>query len=92
MGWLVLGLQYEYLLCLLIILHALLIQVGNCDAVLWFWATYEAAQYCLLARLRTPLGMPADTFTALESECTATFRMQGDSFLTVAETSQGILH
>lgn len=43
------------------------IQVCNCDAVLWFWATYESAQYCLLARLRTPLGMPAETFTAIES-------------------------
>ena len=46
-------------------------QVCNCDAVLWFWATYESAQYCLLARLRTPLGMPADTFTAIESKAAA---------------------
>ena len=46
-------------------------QVCNCDAVLWFWATYESAQYCLLARLRTPLGMPAETFTAIESKAAA---------------------
>lgn len=46
------------------------IQVCNCDAVLWFWATYESAQYCLLARLKTPLGQPAETFTAIESKCT----------------------
>eukprot|EP00731_Ephydatia_muelleri_P029201 Em0020g845a len=41
--------------------------VCNCDAMLWFWATYEAAQYCLLTRLRTPLGQPAETFTAIEN-------------------------
>ena len=42
--------------------------VCNCDALLWFWATYESAQYCLLARLKTPLGSPNDTFRALESK------------------------
>lgn len=49
-------------------LHPLLMAqlVCNCDAVLWFWATYESAQYCLLARLRTPLGLPNETFSALE--------------------------
>ena len=50
---------------------SLIPQVCNCDAVLWFWATYESAQYCLLARLRTPLGMPAETFTAIESKAAA---------------------
>ena len=50
-----------------IVLNVDSVQVCNCDAVLWFWATYESAQYCLLARLRTPLGMPPDTFTAIES-------------------------
>ena len=50
--------------------HLMTHMVCNCDAVLWFWATYESAQYCLLARLRTPLGMPPDTFTAIESELT----------------------
>ena len=50
--------------------HPLLMSqlVCNCDALLWFWATYESAQYCLLARLKTPLGSPNDTFRALESE------------------------
>ena len=42
-------------------------QVGNCDAVLWHWAVYESAQYCVMARLRTPLGAPADTFQVIES-------------------------
>ncbi len=52
-------------------LHPLLMShlVCNCDAVLWFWATYESAQYCLLARLRTPLGLPAETFGAIEGLC-----------------------
>ena len=50
-------------------LHPQLINhlVCNCDTMLWFWATYEAAQYCLLTRLRTPLGQPADTFMAIEN-------------------------
>jgi len=51
-------------------LHPLLMAhlVCNCDSVLWFWATYESAQYCLLARLRTPLGPPNETFSALEGK------------------------
>lgn len=28
---------------------------------------WEAAQFCVLAKLRTPLGKPQDTFTAIES-------------------------
>ena len=36
--------------------------------MLWFWATYESAQYCLLSRLRTPLGGPGETFQNIESE------------------------
>ena len=34
--------------------------------MLWFWATWESAQYCVLNRLRTPLGKPQDTFTSIE--------------------------
>ena len=50
--------------------HPLLMSqlVCNCEGLLWFWATYESAQYCLLARLKTPLGSPNDTFRAIESE------------------------
>ena len=36
--------------------------------MLWFWATYESAQYCLLSRLRTPLGGPGETFQNIESK------------------------
>ncbi len=39
---------------------------GN-DGMLWFWATWEAAQFCVLAKLRTPLGKPQDTFTTIEA-------------------------
>ncbi|OWF37806.1 serine/threonine-protein kinase SMG1-like [Mizuhopecten yessoensis] len=38
---------------------------GN-EGMLWFWATWEAAQYCILNRLRTPLGKPQETFTSIE--------------------------
>lgn len=34
--------------------------------MLWFWATWESAQYCVLNRLRTPLGKPQETFTSIE--------------------------
>eukprot|EP00106_Octopus_bimaculoides_P021655 XP_014789097.1 PREDICTED: serine/threonine-protein kinase SMG1-like isoform X1 [Octopus bimaculoides] len=36
-------------------------------ALLWFWSTWEAAQFCVLSRLRTPLGKPQETFTTIES-------------------------
>jgi len=35
--------------------------------LLWFWALWEAAQFCVLSRLRTPLGKPQDTFAAIEA-------------------------
>ncbi|ESO84130.1 hypothetical protein LOTGIDRAFT_229624 [Lottia gigantea] len=38
---------------------------GN-ESLLWSWATWEAAQFCILSRLRTPLGKPQDTFTTIE--------------------------
>lgn len=30
------------------------------------WACWEAAQLCVLSKLRTPLGKPPETFTAIE--------------------------
>ncbi|KAJ8319497.1 hypothetical protein KUTeg_004588 [Tegillarca granosa] len=39
---------------------------GN-EAMSWFWATWESAQFCILNRLRTPLGKPQETFTSIES-------------------------
>ncbi|XP_048245963.1 serine/threonine-protein kinase SMG1-like isoform X1 [Haliotis rufescens] len=39
---------------------------GN-ESLLWFWATWEAANFCVLARLRTPLGKPQETFMTIES-------------------------
>ncbi|KAK3583612.1 hypothetical protein CHS0354_039435 [Potamilus streckersoni] len=33
----------------------------------WFWATWEAAQFCVLSKLRTPLGKPQETFTSIEA-------------------------
>ncbi|XP_071818149.1 serine/threonine-protein kinase SMG1-like isoform X2 [Apostichopus japonicus] len=35
-------------------------------AVQCFWATWEAAQFCVISKLRTPIGKPQDTFRAIE--------------------------
>ncbi|XP_055937546.1 serine/threonine-protein kinase SMG1-like isoform X2 [Argiope bruennichi] len=36
------------------------------SAVLWFWAVWEVAQFCVVNKLRTPLGKPQETFMAIE--------------------------
>ncbi|UJR15815.1 hypothetical protein I4U23_002744 [Adineta vaga] len=38
---------------------------GN-DALIWFWAIWECAQFCVMNKLKTPLGKPQETFLALE--------------------------
>lgn len=50
-----------------VFINVILFQVNNNEAMLWFWATWETAQYCVLNRLRTPLGKAQDTFTSIES-------------------------
>lgn len=42
-------------------------QIENNESLLWYWATWEAAQFCVLARLRTSLGKPQDTFMSIEA-------------------------
>ena len=42
-------------------------QIDNNESLLWFWATWECAQFAILARLRTPLGKAPETFVAIES-------------------------
>lgn len=39
----------------------------NCRTVLFNWASLEAAEFCVNSKLRTPLGKPNDTFTAIEN-------------------------
>ncbi|TKS88123.1 Serine/threonine-protein kinase SMG1 [Collichthys lucidus] len=36
------------------------------EAVLWQWAVWEAAQFTVLSKLRTPLGRAQDTFQTIE--------------------------
>ena len=43
--------------------------------MLWFWATWEAAQFCLLSRLRTPLGRAQETFQAIEGSAIPIFSL-----------------
>lgn len=46
--------------------EAEMVQFDRCESLLWFWATWEAAQFCILSRLRTPLGRAQETFQAIE--------------------------
>lgn len=38
------------------------------EAVLWQWAVWEAAQFTVLSKLRTPLGRAPDTFQTIEGK------------------------
>ena len=42
-------------------------QISTNSVAQWYWAIWEAAQFCVLARLRTPLGKPQETFTSIEA-------------------------
>lgn len=42
-------------------------QIDGNLSLLWFWAVWESAQFCVLSKLRTPLGKPQETFTAVEA-------------------------
>ena len=35
--------------------------------MLWFWSTWETAQFCVLSKLRTSLGRAQETFQAIEA-------------------------
>lgn len=41
------------------------IALSNCS-FLFFWGGFEAAQHCIINKLRTPLGKPQETFTTIE--------------------------
>lgn len=36
------------------------------ETLLWQWAVWEAAQFTVLSKLRTPLGRAQDTFQTIE--------------------------
>ena len=36
--------------------------------MLWQWAVWEAAQFTVLSKLRTPLGRAQDTFQTIEGK------------------------
>ena len=40
--------------------------VENHEGLLWYWALWECAQFCVESKLRTPLGKALDTFVAIE--------------------------
>ncbi|CAF5123197.1 unnamed protein product, partial [Rotaria magnacalcarata] len=41
--------------------------VGN-NTLIWFWAIWECAQFCVMNNLKTSLGKPQETFLALEEQ------------------------
>jgi hypothetical protein len=41
--------------------------IENHEGLLWFWALWESAQFCVQSKLKTPLGKAQDTFVAIES-------------------------
>lgn len=44
----------------------LLSQAQHCRVLLYFWINWEAANFCVMNRLRTPFGKPNSTFRAIE--------------------------
>ncbi|KAI9017989.1 hypothetical protein CLU79DRAFT_837480 [Phycomyces nitens] len=40
--------------------------INNSGSLLFYWAMWESARYCILSRLRTPFGGPQQTFAAFE--------------------------
>ncbi len=37
------------------------------EGLLWLWALWETAQFCVQSRLKTPIGKAQDTFVAIET-------------------------
>lgn len=44
----------------------LLAHAQHCRVLLYFWMNWEAANFCVTNRLRTPFGKPNHTFRAIE--------------------------
>lgn len=44
----------------------LLSHAQYCRVLLYFWINWEAANFCVVNRLRTPFGKPNSTFRAIE--------------------------
>ncbi|GFO31315.1 serine/threonine-protein kinase smg1, partial [Plakobranchus ocellatus] len=61
--------------------------IDNNDSLLWFWATWECAQFAILARLRTPLGKAPETFVAIESVIKA-FAVESQNFDALEENAE----
>ena len=39
----------------------------NDEGLLWFWAIWECAQFCVQSKLKTPLGKAQETFVSIEN-------------------------
>ena len=67
--------QLLYFYCWTLVLTYFALQFNRCESLLWFWATWEASQFCILSRLRTPLGRAQETFQAIEGKNSCLFTM-----------------
>jgi len=70
------------------------VQIDGNDRLLWFWALWEAAQFCVLSRLRTPLGKPQDTFAAFEmavKHCSAAVQGHDTTTMPASKTASSSL-
>ncbi|KYN40743.1 Serine/threonine-protein kinase SMG1 [Trachymyrmex septentrionalis] len=63
--------------------------LANCS-FLFFWSGFEAAQHCVLNKLRTSLGKPQETFTSIESALKILAREISCHNLDVAVKKQGL--
>jgi len=62
--------------------------------LLWFWALWEAAQFCILSRLRTPLGKPQETLAAIEAavkQCSAAIQDLDNATTSSSKTTDSSL-
>ncbi|KAJ3170439.1 Serine/threonine-protein kinase smg1 [Geranomyces variabilis] len=67
----------------------------RCGSFLEYWALWESARYCILSRLRTPLGAPLQTFEAIEAslkDAIATLERYADETATLESGLASISH
>ena len=66
------------------------LKIDRNERLQWFWSTWEASQFCVLSRLRTPLGKPQDTFSTIESaikQCLAALKNQDGENIVIKTAS-----
>ncbi len=63
------------------------------EGLLWFWGLFEAAQFCVQNRLKTPIGKAQDTFVAIETAikaCSIRLGQAKDESVTLETLHEGL--